>query len=223
MKDYKQIESLTLEECESYLKDPNLSQTERQYVEQHREEMMKWPWKKSIMEEFPEYGFKPTSLLVKRAGNPSKVFYLAMGYTFLILTLISTVFCIIMSFLEGDGMPWWGIILFTIALNGPCVFLIIKGYSFKNKPFLDFKQEADYLATNRKLLANSLRDTKQFFVKNRKFGLITTSSRLKDAMSSKILIPAEYDKLSWKEKNRILVAEKNGETFLIDIFGNRLS
>ena len=54
-----------MEECENYLKNPNLSQKERRFAEQRREEIMRWPWKRSIMEKFPEYRFRPTSLMME--------------------------------------------------------------------------------------------------------------------------------------------------------------
>lgn len=204
MKDYKQIESLTLEECESYLMDPNLSQIERQYAEQHREEMMKWPWKKSIMEEFPEYRFRPISLIRGADRSPSKGMYVA-GITMLSIAFVVFAVSIILGFtidVELFAISSGGFYFLTFGIA-----CLITSKRAKNGHALN--EVADYISIKwygRKYL---------IFVKNRKFGVLTDFNMIQ--------IPAEYDKLSWKEKNRILVAEKNGETFLIDIFGNRLS
>lgn len=216
MKDYKRIESLTLEECESYLKDSNLTQTERRYAEQHREEMMKWPWKKSIMEEFPEYGFRPTSLLLntKTINLPMRI-----GWMFLCYGVAGIIMVVLAAIGKAEMAPGEALIpsFLFLFLSIP---LFSKGKKEKkrllNTPPRQLTEIADYV---------SLKKTQQFthrntfFVKNRKFGIMRWN------LYNEIIvqISAEYDKLSWKEKNRILVAEKNGETFLIDIFGNRLS
>ncbi len=57
--------------------------------------------------------------------------------------------------------------------------------------------------------------SKKFYMKNKKIGYIDTETH-------KVIIPAEYDNLEWKEKNRIFRASKNGEIFLMDITGYRL-
>lgn len=67
---------------------------------------------------------------------------------------------------------------------------------------------ADYIATEK--ICGFCR----FFIKNKKFGVL--------GQCNSIIIPAEYDKLSWWKGNQILEAVKDGRRFLIDIKGNEL-
>lgn len=71
---------------------------------------------------------------------------------------------------------------------------------------------ADYIA---KKCFNKSSKRYFIFVKDRKFGIVKKGLY-------KTIVPAEYDKLSWRDDNT-LAAEQDGQTFLIDIFGNRLS
>ena len=70
---------------------------------------------------------------------------------------------------------------------------------------------ADYVCTNY---------VYTMFVKNRKFGVMENGGLFS---GYKVIIPAEYDKLTWKKRNNILIAEKDGKQFLIDIYGNILN
>lgn len=54
-----------------------------------------------------------------------------------------------------------------------------------------------------------------FFVKNNQFGVL-------DYAHYKVALSAQYDYLEWHTKNKYLNATVNGETFIMDINGNKL-
>jgi hypothetical protein len=91
------------------------------------------------------------------------------------------------------------------------LLLIAIGYGYR-KYFNPIKTVADYILKNRK---QGCRMNRMIFVRNRKFGVLTTSY-------NQVIVPPEYDKLLWRDKN-ILYAEKCGREFLIDIMGNELT
>ena len=171
---------------------------------------------KNIIDDFPEYGFQPTSLMPTQTKNPTSAYYTRLGWCFFILSL----FCVFALSKEADSTK--SAILASVGVELVPTILIIVGYSMKNKPFLNIKTEADYIAS-KFTVKKPLRGYKQFFVKDRKFGVLSISGRFKDILQYKILIPAKYDKLSWKSKGKILVAEQDGKSFLIDIYGNILN
>lgn len=188
-------------------------------VGENRDETMKWPWSKSIMEMYPEYGFRPTSLVP--SPRPVNIFLL-IGVASL---------CVVFSHiivLYGAGIINELSILDVITLDViPSVILITISIVFiwkgnkekqrrKNTPTIKLVEVADYIQCKGKC---QIRYPYAFFVKDHKFGLIV----LKIGGEIKVLIPAIYDKLSWKEKGKILIVERNNQTYMIDIYGNRLS
>lgn len=175
-----------------------------QQSEWQQDKSMKWSCTKSIMEVYPEYGFRPTSLILGSTKKPSfihkllGVIYIAIGMTaFVVSFLLDDDFAIVpMCFFTGIIICILGLVFIITAIinENKCNVLT---------------DVADYISTKHS-------GKFYFFVKNHKFGVLKNNYNI-------IQIPAVYDKLSWKEKGQILVAEKNGETFLIDIYGNRLS
>lgn len=203
-----------MEECENYLKNPNLSQKERRFAEQRREEIMRWPWKRSIMEKFPEYRFRPTSLMMEpRFVNTQ----LIGGIFSLIFGICLSVYLIIT---QPESEKLFGLIpILVIVLPGILLLrygLKLKQQKQQSRPSPKLQEIADYVSCDR---FYSVQKPYAFFVINRKFGVL----RLNINNEIIVIIPAEYDKLTWKEKGNILIAEINGETFLIDIYGKRLS
>ncbi len=67
---------------------------------------------------------------------------------------------------------------------------------------------ADYISTEKAGVGGGF----AIFVKNRKFGLVN--------IYNQIIIPAEYDKLSWTSKG-LLFAERNGKHLLLDSTGSK--
>lgn len=151
--------------------------------------------RKSIMEEFPEYKFKPVSLIKgSKINNKKGLFWIFGGYFVFNIIMFAVYF---FGDQDEDVLPF---LMFHLTLS------IIGLFVAKRSPNYSLSDIADY--TQKRLYPC-------FFVKNGKFGVL--------GFNLKILIPAKYDKLTWKTKNKILIAEKNGESFLIDIKGNRLN
>lgn len=216
-----------------------------QTTERHDNTFIKWPWRSSIIEKYPEYKFVPTDFIpvfnnrqkgIKKTNRIIwTIFFVGfaliiIGYIFFYKYEYQRV-----SMLKDrygdyfDLLDWWWANVDGFFNDGTwyewlgsigggmcicCLWILvviliikrtIKALSIRSQKYI---QEADYVE-------KTWRFSKYiFFVKDRKFGLFD---------KVEIVIPAEYDRLSWKEKGRILVAERNGETFLIDIFGNRLT
>lgn len=156
----------------------------------------------SIMEKFPEYQFRPTTLTQPK-------FRLKLFVLFSILECIamfflaSLIFFICVEILRVEPeyvivVPW------IIWLVGS--FIAIRNTRKKWYKKVDIIKVADYCQT---------KGRKLFFVKEGRMGLL-------DAVSYDILINAIYEKLSWVENGKILRAELNGQSFLIDIHNNRL-
>lgn len=55
----------------------------------------------------------------------------------------------------------------------------------------------------------------KFFVKQGKFGLM-------DVANYTPFLPAKYDFLAWREKNKYLIAKQNDREFIMDIYGKEL-
>ena len=198
---YKTIEEFTLEECETFLGRTDISEENRQCAQKRKEYLMHMPPppppppEKTIIERFPEFDFSPTE-----RESVGKWFYFAEMVVGLILSCFGIVY-----FVSSD---FSGIM---IILGGP---LLIGGFLnfIKHKPIASV---ADYVPKNRKI---GIRRKHMIIVKDKKFGVIE-----KDYNS--VEVPAQYDKLSWKSKREsdILIAEKDGHSFLIDIHGNELN
>ena len=99
------------------------------------------PKKKSIIDDFPEYEFQPTSLMPTQTKNPTSAYYIWLGWCFFILSL----FCVFALSKEADSTK--SAILASVGVELVPTILIIVGYSMKNKPFLNIKTEADYIAS----------------------------------------------------------------------------
>lgn len=75
---------------------------------------------------------------------------------------------------------------------------------------------ADYVCTN--IVENTFQYV--VFVKDRKFGICNYPKLF---LKAKVMVPPIYDKLSWKKRNKILYAIKDGKEWLIDVYGNKLN
>lgn len=202
---FKTIEEFTLEECIAFLERTDISEEDRQCAEKRKEYLMHMPPpsppppEKTIIERFPEFEFTPSSVL---GGNRSrtKLYFFAITVVGLIFSYFGIVYFDFSDFT---------LILLTIGLT----FLVVGFLNLiKHKPLVDV---ADYVPKNRKI---GIRGKHMIIVKDQKFGVIE-----KDYNS--VEVPAQYDKLSWKSKREsdILIAEKDGHSFLIDIHGNELN
>lgn len=157
----------------------------------------------SIPEKFPEFGFKPVSEIWFSKITNKKLLYWAFGGLILFILFGS----IMALFVEEDptGIYFGGISIPILVL-----FLIL---GVRKSPNYSLSKVADYIQKN-PIFPMFQKFGFPIFVKKEKFGVLDGNTN--------IIIPAEYDKLSWKTKNKILIAEQNEETFLIDIKGNRV-
>lgn len=157
-------------------------------------------YQRSIVDDYPEYEFVPTSL-VKSIKNKA---WVLMGIGVVVLVCGT----ILMCGADLDAPPILTIIC-AILLFG--LILVGIGFTYYKKSH-PIEMVADYISKNK---AVGKRKSLVIFVKSRKFGVLESGT-------NRIRIPAVYDKLLWRDKN-ILVASSDGMTFLIDIFGNKLS
>ena len=202
---YKTIEEFTLEECIAFLKRTDINEEERKCAENRMEYLTHMPPppppppEKTIIERFPEFEFTPSSVI---GGNRSRT-----KLYFFAITIVGVIFSYfgIVYFDSSD----FSFILLTFGFT-----FLVAGFLnlIKHKPLVDV---ADYVPKNRK---NGIRGKHMIIVKNQKFGVIGTNY-------NSVEVPAKYDKLSWKSqrKSDVLNAEKDGHSFLIDIYGNELN
>jgi hypothetical protein len=156
----------------------------------------------SVMERFPEYQFRPTTLAQPKFRLKLFVLFSILECIAMFL-LASLVFflCVEIFRIEPEYVivvPW------IIWLGGS--FIAIRNTRKKWYKKVDLIKVADYCQT---------KGRKLFFVREGRMGVL-------DAASYDILVNAIYDKLSWVENGQILRAELNGYSFLIDIHNNRL-
>lgn len=162
--------------------------------------------KMSVMERFPEYSFMPTTLCDKRSPWRliSLIFFISMILTLSVLAH-ATLFYLYKN-LYGD-VPDEELQVFSwpliIGIIDVFILIVIINW-YKKGPRLS--QVADYVQQ---------REILTIVVKNDKMGVLTMNTY-------QIFVPIIYDKLSWEQKGKLLRAELNGESFLIDIHNNRL-
>ena len=155
---------------------------------------------KSILETYPEYNFKPTSINDKRgASQRIKLFFATLVFGFLGLFLAIGGFDF--SF---EREPLGFAMLIGLVIIIVIYYLLIIKKWYQNTPTKS--QVADYIQTT---------DGKTICVKDGKFGVLNNFNK-------NIIIPTMYDKLTWTQKDQLLRAETMGESFLIDIHNNRL-
>ncbi len=103
----------------------------------------------------------------------------------------------------------------TLGLCSMVLFILVaytKGEELDSE-VLELKDVADYVQAY--TYSGFKKPSYKFFIKDGKFGLL-------DVSAYKVQIPAEYDKLSWREKDKYLNATLNSENIIIDINGNIL-
>lgn len=185
-----------------------------------------------IIEEHPEFDFVPTSVLLGKTSKKKSYGWIPISIGAL-LTLGGIVLLILMFYysvkLDGVKHSYYSdyrigrhlenhyndLVSFMMVIGIPVascgLITLILGLIYK-KNFTPIKTIADYIPRNKRVGKCKRR---MIFVKDRKFGVLKKGF-------NKILAPAEYDKLTWRDTNT-LYAEKNKRRFLIDIYGNELT
>ena len=153
----------------------------------------------SVLEIYPEYNFKPTTINDKRGVSQKLI--LSFACPLLILGWIGCGVGFAGVFLEDQPMGYLLCIIPCIVIPILLV-LLIKWYL--NSPTKS--KVSDYIQTAK---------GKAICVKDGKFGVLNN-------FNNKLIIPTMYDKLTWTQKDQLLRAELKGESFLIDIHNNRL-
>lgn len=164
----------------------------------------------SILEKYPEYGFKPTSLHNKRASGRKwllalYIFLGIIGGVYLISGVVALFVYIIIGLEEDQADSIGGITSLVLFIAVYMPLFLAKIILWYRKGILS-SLFADYIQTKGKM---------RFFVKDGKFGLVKVSNY-------KILVPANYDKLTWNQRYETIMATLNGTSFLIDVHNNRL-
>ena len=220
---YKTIEEFTLEECIAFLERTDISEEYRQRAEARKQYLLNLPPlpepepepssegvvvtdNPCIMDEFPEFGFKPISKIIgnkppkKRCGINAICF----GYVFLLLSV--SVFCMGIRFEEPLALI--GCILLCIGVG-----LLISGY-YTRKNYVPINAVADYYSTK------GCPDNSNYivYVKNRKFGVMVFLGTTKEFV--RVILPADYDKLEWQTYT-LLFGQKEGKTMLVDVEGKK--
>lgn len=167
---------------------------------------------KSIIDEFPEYDFVPTSVMGGPKEKTPKYGKIPIRIGLVLILAGGVLLGLMVNYYNkhhgglAETMMSVGIPVFSVG-----IFLVILGYVFRKKGH-PIKTVADYVSKNMKF---GRRKGLIIFVKNRKFGVLKLGF-------NEIYVSPEYDKLSWRNKN-ILIAKKDSTEFLIDIYGNVLS
>ncbi len=156
----------------------------------------------TIMDLYPNYKFVPASL--KKIKGRSKHWL----WLFLFILFILNIFCFMMTYSIYGHINSTDAFFFCGSGCFICSIIVIcTAYQFL-KP-TPWKSVADYVQDE--IYANYV-----FFVKGKKFGAYNQKKR-------KIQIPAEYDFLSWKQYDQVLVAIKDGQELCLDINNNVLT
>ncbi len=157
---------------------------------------------KNIMDLYPEYKFIPTNLEKWELNGICAVCVILSG------CFIYAALALIVVFFYDNNIPLLvSAIVFLCGLI-PCFVVFKKNHPSKNAPKLS--EIADYVQKPR-----STKTKYYFYIKDGKFGVL-------DVSKYKVQIPAQYDKLEWREKGRYLNAIKDSENIIIDINGKIL-
>lgn len=162
------------------------------------------------MEIYPQLNFQPTSVYNWRKP-------LFSSYIWLSLLLLSIVMlsCFLFWRTRSDYVePFWYPIWIFILLIALCMFISNQRKISKLND-VSLQNIADYIQKYT-LRGFSKIPLYVFFFKNNKMGVL-------DVQSQRVVIPAEYDMLTWKTKDKILQAKIHGSAFLIDINNKKLS
>lgn len=174
---------------------------------------------KSPMEIYPELNFQPTSVYNWQKPLFSRSLYLPV-MLIMILAISWALYCILFDDYEGEEL--WIILCLWIFSFLLCLYRFISNKRKISKlNDVSLQNIADYIQMYT-LWDFSKKSQYVFFVKNNKMGVL-------DVQSQRVVIPAEYDMLTWETKNnwktkyKILQAKIHGSTFLIDINNKKLS
>lgn len=164
----------------------------------------------NFIERFPEFNFKPSSLLFSVDGDIRK--YYKKRVTSLISILVSlSILAVIIGFaIEGWDEDVFSAISFSLLIS----FIIIPCFipRWKKRVKLAYlNKETDYYPLD--FLKGKFRY--YIVVKDAKFGVW-------DRKKNRFQIQAEYDRLSWKEPQLLLDASKDSDKFVITNAGQRL-
>lgn len=152
--------------------------------------------KANILELYPDLKLVPTNFYNWRKPWGTSIFFI---FFILLLMYILTIFGLVFKSL--------------VAI----IFILYFVFFFKRFPKTELKTIADYVQKYQYSGLFLPRKAKRhiFFVKNGKFGVL-------EYVHYKVALPAQYDYLEWHTKNKYLNATVNGETFIMDINGNKL-
>lgn len=152
---------------------------------------------KNILELYPGLKLVPTNFYNWRKPWGTRIFFI------LLLMYILTTTTLIIGLVA--------------ILSGLIIFILYFVFFFKRFPKTELKTIADYVQKYQYSGLFLPRKAKRhiFFVKNGKFGVL-------EYVHYKVALPAQYDYLEWHTKNKYLNATVNGETFIMDINGNKL-
>ena len=252
MKGFKTIEEFTLTECEEFLKRNDISEEDRQRAEKQKKKLLQpepeQP-QKSILEEFPEYEFMPTSLFggkTTKEKNYGKI-PIGIGYALLLLAIVFI------------GLSWH-YDKRSEAYKEEMMKYREQHYDNNSyeycRDYIDMESEASdmedrsewmvavgselltigviiliigYLYRKRRYPIRAVAD----YYATSKIGrrdncrIVVKARKFGVIQQSafgmeivKLLIPTEYDRMTW-QTFQLLFAEKDGKTKLIDITGKK--
>lgn len=151
----------------------------------------------TVIDRFPEYGFKPSSRIKKYSKSRIRTMTVIGGALIMIgALLLYWVTCC------REPIIWGSLCGLLVCCGG--VMLVLGAMMLKNKVWL-IVDKADYISQSQKY---GIRGNYCIFVKNNMFGVYMITS-------TKVVIPAKYDKLSW-QTNSTLLAIKDDQTYIID-------
>lgn len=196
-KTIEDIEEFTLAECEAFLKRNDISEEDRQRAEKRRDFLIAPP-KPSVHHDTPNI---PVENIMDRFSE----------YKFVPSSLAPMQRKDPARHLRISA--WFGLIAYIVP--GIICFVFSSQAKKKGNVLTDI---ADYISTSKTGVKKGYGifiGNYAIFAKNNKMGMVNGINQ--------IIIPAEYDKLSWSEHKDVLRAELDGRSFLIDIHGNVLN
>jgi len=249
---FKTIEEFTLAECEAYLQRNDISEQDRQRAEKRKEELLRLiseQPQKSILEEFPEYGFKPTSLMPGPAtiNNKLKVLIL-LGVIVLLAGLVCSGLAVSYAVKEAK-------------YEKMADYYLEKSCDYAKEGEAQLEKEAEQEAERMDDMTDRMADLEGImgpiggyvtflglclfvtplvfrkklvpvqavadYVSSSRKGknktmLIFVKDRRFGVLKefNEVIVPAEYDKLTWQSK-KYLFGEIDGKVLLVDTKGNR--
>ena len=161
----------------------------------------------NIMDKYPLYNFVPTNLIYWKRPFTAKIISALSFFVFIIsfLGLLGSYYMLYRFIFFGFLMLITGTLSYRLNKKKPSKMMALL------RKLADYIEDYSYTDVYKNKNPPKLK----FFVKEGKFGLM-------DVANYTPFLPAKYDFLAWREKDKFLIAKQNNREFIIDIYGKEL-